>query len=210
MACGLKICGVTRAVDVEVCCRLGVDAIGFNLWSGSPRGVSLAAAAALVREVPTGGPARIGVFVDPDPAWLHDAVAELGLDAVQLHGERTIAAYPGVTTPWVRVIRGTPPLATLGGTERPARWTLLDAAVLGFGGRGVVHDWPWAAAARAALAPAPVWLAGGLDPGNAAAAIAAVRPAGIDVASGAEDGTVGHKSAARIAALRAICAGDLG
>jgi phosphoribosylanthranilate isomerase len=111
--------------------------------------------------------------------------------------------------PHVRVIRGTPDLAGLA-THAGAtpRWILLDAAVPGFGGRGVVHDWDWAAQACLALAPTPVWLAGGLDPDNAALAIERVRPAGIDVASGAEDGVPGHKSRARIAALRSLCDTD--
>jgi hypothetical protein len=85
---------------------------------------------------------------------------------------------------------------------------LLDAAIVGFGGRDEVRDWAGAAHARLLLAPAPVWL--GRRPrsrhrGGPARAIARVRPAGIDVASGAEDGVPGHKSRARIAALRSIC-----
>jgi len=202
----LKICGVTRAADVDACVTLGVDALGFNLWPGSSRALSLDAAAALVARVPRPGPLRIGVVVDPDPATLQTIAETLGLDAVQLHGDRTAAAYPGLTLPWVWVVRGTPELATLRVPEPAPTWILLDAAVAGFGGRGVVHDWAWAAAARAALAPAQVWLAGGLGPDNAAAAIAQVGPAGIDVASGAEDGTPGHKSTARVVALRTICA----
>lgn len=208
MACRLKICGVTRPEDVDACVELGVDAIGFNLWSGSPRGLTPGQAKALVQRVPAGGPARIGVVVDPDATELREWIADLALEAVQLHGARSIADYPGLAVPHVRVIRGTPALEGLV-LEPTAQWILLDAAVAGYGGRGVTHDWAWAATARAALAPTPVWLAGGLDPSNAAAAIATVRPAGIDVASGAEDGQAGHwpghKSRARIAALRSIC-----
>lgn len=205
MGCALKICGVTRAADVDACVALGVDAIGFNLWPGSSRALAVDAARALVARVPRPGPLRVGVVVDPDPDDLDTWVEQLDLDAVQLHGTRTIADYPGLTVPHVAVIRGTPDLATWTRPSPTPTWILLDAAVPGFGGRGVVHDWTWAAAACAALAPTPVWLAGGLDPDNAAAAIAAVRPVGIDVASGAEDGVPGHKSPARIAALRSIC-----
>jgi phosphoribosylanthranilate isomerase len=199
MSCGLKICGVTRAQDVDACVELGVDAIGFNLWAESPRALTREAARVLLGRVPRPGPLRVAVVVDYEPHELDG----LDFDAVQLHGTRTFADYPGLALDHIAVVRGTPPLATL--PRSSARWILLDAAVPGFGGRGVVHDWGWAASARAALAPVPVWLAGGLDPDNAAAAIAAVRPAGIDVASGAEDGVPGHKSRTRIAALRAIC-----
>jgi len=202
--CALKICGVTRPQDIDACCELGVDAIGINLWRGSPRGVALDVAVALVERVSTPGPAVVAVVVDPDEDELDAIVAALRLDAVQLHGTRDASCYPRLSAPHVRVVRGTPPLAGLAALGAP-RWILLDAAVPGFGGRGVVHDWDWAAQARATLAPVPVWLAGGLDPGNAARAIDCVAPHGIDVASGAEDGVPGEKSRAKIAALRSIC-----
>jgi phosphoribosylanthranilate isomerase len=51
------------------------------------------------------------------------------------------------------------------------------------GGTGRVHDWAISAAFVAA-SPVPVFLAGGLNPGNAAEAVARVRPAGLDVCSG--------------------------
>lgn len=51
------------------------------------------------------------------------------------------------------------------------------------GGTGRVHDWAISAAFVVA-SPVPVFLAGGLKPGNVAAAVAQVRPAGLDVCSG--------------------------
>jgi phosphoribosylanthranilate isomerase len=105
------------------------------------------------------------------------------------------------------VVRGTPALERLRVPSPGPRWVLLDAAVAGYGGAGQPTDWGWAAEAVAALAPLPVWLAGGISPDNAAQAIAAVRPAGVDVASGAElpGASHGHKQRSSIAALLAIC-----
>ena len=51
------------------------------------------------------------------------------------------------------------------------------------GGTGRVHDWAISAAFVAA-SPVPVFLAGGLNPGNAADAAARVGPAGLDACSG--------------------------
>lgn len=51
------------------------------------------------------------------------------------------------------------------------------------GGTGRTHDWSISAKIRKAL-PLPVFLAGGLSPGNVAEAIAVVRPYGVDVCSG--------------------------
>jgi phosphoribosylanthranilate isomerase len=208
----LKICGLVRAEDLAACVELGVDAVGINLWPGSRRHVAVEQALALLadvglapRERSASAPRIVGVVVDPDPLELGRAVDLLGLDLVQLHGERSIDAYASVAVPWIRVVRGTPPLST---AARPPAWTLLDAAVPGYGGAGVTTDWAWAADTVQRLAPHPVWLAGGIGPDNAADAIARVAPVGIDVASGAEIGgsaPVGWKSRERIAALVSIC-----
>jgi phosphoribosylanthranilate isomerase len=219
MATRLKICGIVRAEDLRACVEIGVDAVGLNLWPGSKRHVSLERAAELLVAAglaggarPPGGPAIVGVFVDPEPELVARACDRLALDAVQLHGDRSRAAYPTLACPWIRVVRGTSAIAPLAVAEPAPAWTLLDAATAGYGGAGVTTDWAWAADVVRQLAPHPVWLAGGIGVDNAAQAIATVAPAGIDVASGAELGagaTPGWKSRARIAALAAIC-GTLG
>jgi phosphoribosylanthranilate isomerase len=45
----IKFCGFQRPEDVVAAVELGVDAIGFNFFPGSPRYVDLAAAADLSR-----------------------------------------------------------------------------------------------------------------------------------------------------------------
>jgi phosphoribosylanthranilate isomerase len=58
-----------------------------------------------------------------------------------------------------------------------------DARIAELGGTGRTHD--WALSARVVEeAPVPVFLAGGLHPGNVAEAVASVRPYGVDVCSG--------------------------
>lgn len=213
MRCALKICGVVRPEDLVACVELGVDAVGINLWRGSPRSVALPDACDMLTRAGltghrTGRPRIVAVLVDPDPADLEVVWRQLRPDAIQLHGHRDVASYPDFDGAWVRVVRGTPDLDTLAEPDPEPAWTLLDAAVAGFGGAGVRTDWTWASAVVRWLAPHPVWLAGGITPDNAAEAIAAVAPAGIDVASGAEVGggaPPGHKSRARIAALAEIC-----
>jgi phosphoribosylanthranilate isomerase len=156
------------------------------------------------------------VFVDQPLEEVDQAITELGLDIVQSHGDAPVEPYAELAAArgiaWIWVVRGTPELSALR-LPRPApAWVLLDAAVAGFGGAGRRTDWGWAQRAVAALAPTPVWLAGGIDPGNAAEALATVGPAGLDVASGAEPGLqpaarAGHKSRRAIAALMAATAG---
>lgn len=203
MAAKLKVCGVTRAADLAACVELGVDAVGINLWMGSRRGLTLAAATALIDEVrPPRTLERVGVFVSPAEDEVRRAVEALELDAVQIVGEGEGTGF-GFSYLWV--VRGTPGELKVP-TPAPKR-VLLDAAVPGYGGAGQTTDWQWAARAVRELAPLEVWLAGGITPGNAAEALATVRPAGLDVASGTElpGAQRGEKDRGAIAALLAIC-----
>lgn len=58
------------------------------------------------------------------------------------------------------------------------------AAVKELGGTGRIHDWAVSARIREAIAPTPVYLAGGLQPSNVVEAVRSVRPFGLDVCSG--------------------------
>ena len=95
---------------------------------------------------------------------------------------------------------------------RDADAILLDsgrpgAAVKELGGTGRVHDWAVSAEIREAVAPLPLYLAGGLRPSNVGDAIHAVRPFGIDVCSGVrQDGRL-HRDTL-LAFIRAIGEAD--
>ena len=219
-AAGLKICGVTHPDDVEACLAHGVDAIGLNLWPGSPRALTVEAAEPLADRVhadaghgagdaPPASARRsrlVGVFVDATEAEMREAFARLRLDLLQPHGDAPIERTAALGLPYVWVIRGTPPLSSLRVPDPPPAWILLDARVPGYGGQGITTDWSWAEQAVRALAPTPVWLAGGITPGNAARALDRVAPAGLDVASGAERGDdPRRKDPAAIAVLASIC-----
>jgi phosphoribosylanthranilate isomerase len=200
----LKICGVTRPDDLALCQSLGVDAVGLNLWPASSRGMSMPAAKRLVEAVPRGTTLRVGVFVDATPEQVALAHAQLQLDAVQLHGDAAVAPFAALGIPYVWVVRGTPELATLRVPKPAPTWVVLDAHVSGYGGQGERTDWTWAAHAVRALAPLPVWLAGGITPVNAREAIAEVGPAGLDVATGSEHAP-GEKDREKIEALLRAC-----
>ncbi len=220
---GLKICGLTRVEDLHTCMRTGVDAVGINLWPGSKRYCAVEDARAMFAAADLdesgsksgsgvrGRPARVGVFVDAPLAEVEIAVRALDLALIQPHGDAPVAPYAALAgrlgVGWVWVVRGTPDLATLELPSPAPAWVLLDAAVPGFGGAGRRTDWTWAARAVRALAPAQVWLAGGIHPDNAAEALGQVLPAGLDVASGAEipGAARGEKQASAIASLVETC-----
>jgi phosphoribosylanthranilate isomerase len=206
----LKICGVTHPDDVDACLAHRVAAIGLNLWPGSKRALTLDDARPLARRARDGmgdhHPLLVGVLVDASADDTRRAFAELDLDLVQPHGDAPIDHTAALGLPYVWVLRGTPSLAALRTPDPAPAWILLDAHVPGYGGRGATTDWTWAAAAVRALAPLPVWLAGGITPKNAGHALGLVAPAGLDVASGAErPGDPRRKDPAAIAALASIC-----
>jgi phosphoribosylanthranilate isomerase len=62
------------------------------------------------------------------------------------------------------------------------------ALIKELGGTGRVHNWAISRTLRDAVAPIPIWLAGGLHSDNVAEAIQTVQPFGVDVCSGVRSG----------------------
>lgn len=179
----IKVCGITRLEDAETAVDLGVHALGFVLWRGSPRFVPLADVRRIVRALPP-LVARIGVFVDPTAEDLRLSVDEGGITVAQIHGE--VPSFPGGPSP-VPILRA----VHLGTDKLDAivppvldRTVLLDAHdPVRHGGTGTTIDW---ARAGAVARSRRVVLAGGLTPANVGDAIRAVRPYAVDVSSGVE------------------------
>jgi phosphoribosylanthranilate isomerase len=179
----VKICGLTRVDDAIACAALGVDAIGLNLWPGSPRCTSLEVARRITSAV--GAQLRVVlVLVDPGPGEVERARERTGARWAQLHGSEPAALVSGLLPEAMKAValgdEGDLSIAL----AMPGDEILVDARVDGrLGGTGVLA--PRELAARVSSAR-KTWLAGGLRPENVAAAIRAVRPHGVDVASGVE------------------------
>ncbi len=178
----VKICGMTRFEDALAAARLGADWVGFNFWPRSRRYIAPEAAAAIVAALPP-AVTPVGVFVDPTAAELSRAIQVSGVRIVQLHGDEPPALCATVPVPVVKGIRvrDAHSLAALAAYEVSA--FLLDSATPGYGGSGTAFDWVLASEIAADV---PLWLAGGLTPGNVSEAVRRVRPRGVDVASGVE------------------------
>jgi phosphoribosylanthranilate isomerase len=74
----------------------------------------------------------------------------------------------------------------------------LSLAVKELGGTGRVHDWRLSRRIRVE-SPKPVFLAGGLNPGNVRQAVAEVAPFGLDLCSSVR--TDGHLDPVKLAAF---------
>jgi phosphoribosylanthranilate isomerase len=181
----VKICGLTNAADAVAAAEAGADALGFIFFVGSKRHVTLPDAAAIIRELP---PliSKIGVFVNATPEEIRRAVAETGIDTLQLHGEETpefCAQFAPLKVVKAFRLRERDSLREC--LNYPAHAWLLDSHVEGSrGGTGVACDWE--VAAEAARLNRRVILAGGLQVETVAEAVRRVRPFGVDVSSGVE------------------------
>ena len=193
----VKICGITTPEDARLAAELGASAIGLVFWPQSPRSVERAQAREIVAVLPPFVSA-VGVFVN-QTADAEDIAREVGLTAVQLHGDETPESYRDVALPTIKAIAVRDETAVAAAAAVPPRTTvLLDAHdPVRRGGTGNRVDWTIAAEIAATRA---VILSGGLNAANVLEAIETVRPAAIDVSSGVESAP-GRKDAAKLRAL---------
>jgi len=194
----VKICGFTRVEDALAAAELGVDAIGLVFYPPSPRNVAIERAVEIVRALPAFVTA-VGLFVDAEPAWIHEVLSQVHIDCLQFHGDESPEACRMYGKPYIKAIRmqAETELSRLESRYADAAGLLLDAYHPGVkGGTGSGFDWD--------LIPResrlPIILAGGLSPENATLAVQQVRPYALDVSSGVEAGK-GVKDTAKMAAF---------
>lgn len=164
----VKICGLTRIVDLEVAIEAGADAVGLILEPTSPRFLTRDQFNELAR--------RAGPFCT----------------VVAVYGH-AVAPFPKAQAYQAHVFEDNPPgmkIATYGmggNTDVPdGDSVLLDSfSKDAFGGTGRRVDWNLAGE-FVLTCPRPVILAGGLNPDNVAIAIQKVMPYAVDVSSGVE------------------------
>ena len=193
----VKICGVTTPGDAVLAAELGASAIGLVFWPNSPRCVDTARAREIVTALPPLVGA-VGVFVNQVEESAQIA-REVGLSAVQFHGDEPSAAYRDFPLRVIKAVTVLDVSAREAAAGVPASATvLLDAHDrVKRGGTGRVIDWT---IASMIARERPVILSGGLSADNVAEAIAAVKPYAIDVSSGVESAP-GRKDPAKLRAL---------
>jgi phosphoribosylanthranilate isomerase len=200
----IKICGVTSTADVAAAAA-GADAVGINFHPESVRYVDPKASVPLLRAVPP-LMAAVGVFVNRPFRQVAAVAYQLGLRAVQHHGDHGDPEdpFPFSFVPAFRV-RDRDSLADItayldrcrAAGRLPAA-ILVDAYVEGqHGGTGRTAPWDVLADFKPGV---PLILAGGLTPENVAEAVRTVRPDGVDVASGVESAP-GRKDPDRVRAF---------
>jgi len=180
----VKICGVSNRHDLMEVAALKPDAIGFILWENSSRYVK---PDDLIKWLPLVATTavKVGVFVNAEPARVIQIARAAGLDAVQIHGGGSTAAYDvaGIRV-WKAVYADRMPAVDTDGGRVDAYLADTYSKDLP-GGTGKVGNWE-AVRRLVQTSSTPVILAGGLNPGNVREALHAVNPWGVDVNSGVE------------------------
>lgn len=187
MSVRVKICGITSLDDALAAADAGVDALGFNFYAKSPRYVSLAKAAGIMKKMPP-FVSRVGVFVNPSQGEVERALASARFDWLQFHGDEDadfVSRFPGDMV--IKAVRVSDKKDLKGlNAFRGCAAFLLDAySAEAYGGTGKAFRWDIALEAKKRY-QRPVILAGGLTPQNVAEAVKKVKPWAVDTASGVE------------------------
>jgi phosphoribosylanthranilate isomerase len=179
----IKICGLTRAQDVDAAVAAGADAIGLVFYAQSARHVSLDQARSLAQRLPP-FVTPVGLFVNASAVEVAAVAAAIPDLLLQFHGDEAPADCRHAGRPYLRAARMTPGLDLLDFAAQfaDARALLLDTHVAAYGGSGKVFDWSLVPANL----PCPVVLSGGLHAGNVIDGIQQVRPWAVDVSTGVE------------------------
>jgi len=190
----IKICGLSRPIDIDMANEAHPDYIGF-VFAGSRRQVSEEKALELKQRLRPEIPA-VGVFVNEEPGTIIRLCQAGIIDLVQLHGDEDEAYLlelrKQIAKPVIKAIR----VRTGEDIERAKAMScdflLLDAyREEEYGGSGISFDWSVIKGMTK-----PFFLAGGINIGNVNQAITLTEPYCIDISSGVE--TDGHKDGEKI------------
>ncbi|WP_241664022.1 phosphoribosylanthranilate isomerase [Oecophyllibacter saccharovorans] len=200
----IKICGLRRPAEMELCQALKVRWVGLVFHPASPRFLTPGEARCLYEATSPAQadePERIGLFVKPTLRVIEQVLEHLPLDGLQLYTslENAQAIRRHFQLP-VWLAQGIADKAHLpsgssadqiDGYVIEARATAQDTRP---GGLGRSFDW---ALTQDWHSPRPWMLAGGLTPENVQTALQLSGARAVDVSSGVEE-SPGRKSLARM------------
>ncbi len=178
----IKICGLTRAIDVSRAAAHGADAVGFVVTPGLLRSVS----PERVPELLSPGPDPVLVFRSPTIDEIGRAVTLSGVATVQLH-----LADPDI------IVAARDLARVVVAVEDVIAGTRAEPVLIDAGGGGSGRAFPWTRLAP--RSPPFAWIAGGINPYNIWQLLR-YMPWGIDVSSGIET-SPGVKDESAMAAL---------
>lgn len=176
----IKLCGLTRAEDIEAVNRLKPEYIGFVFAEKSKRYVSPEKAAEL-KKLLNPEIKAVGVFVDEDIDNVSELLKNRIIDIAQLHGNEDNSYIEKlkklINMPVIKAFQ-----IKSGDNIAEARNSAADYVLLDSGkGSGQRFNWELIKSINR-----PYFLAGGLDTENISIAVKSLRPFAVDVSSGIE------------------------
>ena len=190
----VKICGITRSVDLQAAVAAGADALGFVFAQRSKRVLEPQQAAGLVVNAPA-FVSRVGLFMDQGDDMISSILEQVPLSLLQFHGEESGGFCRRFGLPYIKALSMHSGLDVQRVADEygDAAALLLDSHQPGgVGGTGQVFDW-----SAIPELPIPIILAGGLTAANVRQAVEQVKPWAVDVSSSVEDAP-GCKNADRM------------
>jgi len=191
----VKICCIASAEEAGLAIQYGASAIG--LVSEMPSGPGVIPEQ-LIAEIANIVPPSVSSFLltsKQDPSALIEQHRRCRTNVIQLCDRLEIEAYqklkealPGIGLVQVIHVTGEEALSEAVAVAPLVNGILLDSGnqrlpVKQLGGTGRVHDWSLSRKIREEV-DVPVFLAGGLTPGNVGEALKQVQPFGVDVCNG--------------------------
>ncbi len=192
----VKICGITNLEDALAAVNSGCDALGFVFYKKSPRYISMAKAAKIIKSLPR-GVIKVGVFSGSHEDTVKQIARSCRLDMLQFHGResadfcsrfsryKVIKAFRVKNKLSLSKILGYKVFAYLfdtyssvsaGGTGKSFNWNLVRHI------HGIKR---------------PIFLSGGLTQRNVSSAIKLVHPDWVDASSSVE-ASPGRKDPIRV------------
>ena len=200
----IKICGFTRRQDIEDAVELGINIVGINFFSPSPRFVPPEQAKKMLEGLPS-DVLKVGVFVNPDEKFLLETSKVLKLDGIQFHGNEPPCLVRNIKEKFsgekfiIKAVRVRNDRFIQAMQIYQPDYFLLDSYdTTLFGGTGRQMDYEYLNTVN--LPWARIFLAGGITPDSIKEVLCRFNPYGIDVASGVEI-TPGIKDRDKIALL---------
>ena len=175
----IKICGITRFVDIEYLNKLRPDYAGF-IFAKSKRQITMAHASTLIENL-RADIKKVGVFVDEDPATVLAIAENLKLQVLQFHGhedQEYINKFKEYEIWKALKISSITSISEM--KNYNCAKFLLDNCISGSG-----KSFKWDLIEKK-VNDSSIMLAGGLTSENVERGIMKLAPYGVDVSSGVE------------------------
>jgi len=214
----VKVCCIASEAEAALAVRLGASAIGLvSQMPSGPGPIPESRIRDIARTVPPGVATFLltcettAELIIEQQRFCRTTTLQLVDDVEPGVHARLRDALPGISIVQVIHVRDDDALRQAIAVAPNVDAILLDSgnpslSTKELGGTGRVHDWALSRKIRESVA-VPIFLAGGLNPGNVAKAIAQVAPFGVDACSGLR--TNGNLDEAKLGAfMRAAVRGE--